>query len=102
MIPTRLADAACCIVADGPVSLGMEKYFASIPASDEERPKATHVLELNTDHPVFATLQAAQEAGDSDKVAQYATLLYNQARLAEGLEIEDSAAFNEAICALMK
>lgn len=99
---SRLTDVACCIVADGPVSLGMEKYFASIPSSDEERPKAKHVLEINTDHPVFATLQAAQEAGDTEKVAHYANLLYNQARLAEGLEIADSSAFNEAICALMK
>ena len=99
---TRLNDAACCIVADGPVSLGMEKYFATIPAAAGERPEAKHVLELNTEHPVFATLQAAQEAGDTEKIAQYANLLYNQARLAEGLEIADSAAFNEAICALMK
>ncbi len=99
---TRLSEGACCIVADGPVSLGMEKYFASLPASDEERPQAKHVLEINTEHPVFATLQAAQEAGDSEKVEQYANLLYNQARLAEGLEIVDSAAFNESICALMK
>lgn len=99
---TRLNDAACCIVADGPVSLGMEKYFATIPAAAGERPEAKHVLELNTEHPVFATLQAAQEAGDTEKIAQYANLLYNQARLAEGLEITDSAAFNEAICALMK
>lgn len=99
---SRLTDAACCIVADGPVSLGMEKYFASIPATDEERPQAKHVLEINTEHPVFATLQAAQEAGDTERVAQYANLLYNQARLAEGLEIADSSAFNEAICALMK
>ena len=98
----RLTDAACCIVADGPVSLGMEKYFATLPADDEERPHAKHALELNTEHPVFATLQAAQEAGDKDKLEQYANLLYNQARLAEGLEIVDSAAFNEAICSLMK
>ena len=60
------------------------------------------MLELNPNHPVFATLQAAQEAGETEKVAQYANLLYNQARLAEGLEIADSAAFNEAICELMK
>ena len=99
---SRLADAACCIVADGPVSLGMEKYFATIPAAAGERPEAKHVLELNPNHPVFATLQAAQEAGETEKVAQYANLLYNQARLAEGLEIADSAAFNEAICELMK
>ncbi len=81
---------------------GYEKYFATIPAAAGERPEAKHVLELNTEHPVFATLQAAQEAGDTEKIAQYANLLYNQARLAEGLEIADSAAFNEAIRALMK
>lgn len=100
---SRLADAAVCIVADGPVSLGMEKYFATLPPDvAKDQPKAKHVLEINTNHPVFKTLQEAQEAGDADKVAQYANLLYNQARLAEGLEIADMAGFNEAILALMK
>lgn len=98
----RMGDAACCIVADGPVSLGMEKYFATVPVSDAERPQATHVLELNAEHPVFASLQEAQAQGESEKVARYANLLYNQARLAEGLGIADPARFNDAICALMK
>ena len=35
-------------------------------------------------HPVFAVLKAAQEAGDTDKVKKYSSLLYAQAQLIEG------------------
>ena len=60
------------------------------------------VLELNINHPVFAVLKAAQEAGDTDKVKKYSSLLYAQAQLIEGLPVDDPAAYAEAVCSLMK
>ena len=60
------------------------------------------VLELNISHPVFAVLKAAQEAGDTDKVKKYSSLLYAQAQLIEGLPVDDPAAYAEAVCSLMK
>ena len=98
---TRLTDAACCITASGAVSLGMAKYFETLPNS-QDRPKPTLVLEINPKHEIFETLKAAQEAGDEDKVKDYAVILYNQARLAEGLRLESPAAYNEAVLKLMK
>lgn len=53
-------------------------------------------------HPVFAVLKAAQEAGDTDKVKKYSALLYAQAQLIEGLPVDDPAAYAEAVCSLMK
>ena len=60
------------------------------------------VLELNPTHPVFDTLKAVQAAGDTEKLAAYADILYNQARLIEGLPVEDAVAYTEAVCKLMK
>ena len=60
------------------------------------------VLEVNAQHPIFATLKAAQESGDADKVASYASLLYNQALLVEGMPLEDPVAFANEIAKLMK
>ena len=60
------------------------------------------VLELNVNHPVFAALKAAQEAGDTEKLNKYSALLYAQAQLIEGLPVDDSAAYAEAVCSLMK
>ena len=98
---TRLTDGAACITADGPVSLGMEKYFATLPES-EERPQAKHILELNPKHSVFPVLQAAMEAGDAEKVEKFATILYSQALMAEGLDIEDPEGYTKAVLSLMK
>ena len=64
--------------------------------------KSDKVLELNVNHPVFAVLKAAQEAGDTDKVKKYSALLYAQAQLIEGLPVDDPAAYAEAVCSLMK
>ena len=57
---------------------------------------------LGCAHPVFATLKAAQEAGDAEKVKTYASLLYNQALLVEGMPLEDPVAFANAVALLMK
>ena len=79
----------------------MEKVLDSMPNA-ENAPKAEKVLEINGEHPVFAALTKAFASGDTDKVKQYADLLYNQARLIEGLSVEDPVAFSNAVCALMQ
>ena len=103
-VSTRLAsaeDAPACITAEGPVSLEMEKILSQMPDGGEEI-KSQRVLEVNAQHPIFATLKAAQEAGDADKVASYASLLYNQALLVEGMPLEDPVAFANELAKLMK
>lgn len=99
-ISTRNSDAPAFITAEGPVSLEMERVLAGTP--DAQGFKSARVLEINAEHPVFATLSAAQSAGDTEKINQYAQLLYNQALLVEGMPIEDPLAFAQAISALMK
>ena len=46
-------------------------------------------------------LQAAYEQ-DQAKFDLYTDVLYNQARLIEGLDIEDPVAFTNNVCQLMK
>ena len=97
---SRLTDAPACISTEGDVSLEMERILSQGPEA-EWAPKAQRVLELNAKHPVFAKLQAAQAAGDSDKLALYASLLYDQALLVEGLPVDDAVEFAKNICSLM-
>ena len=101
-VSTRLAadGAPAVITSEGPLSLEMEKVLASGPEAGEA-PKAVRVLEVNAMHPVFEKLRAAQDAGDKDKVALYAGLLYNQALLVEGILPEDPVAFASQVCELM-
>jgi molecular chaperone HtpG len=98
-ISTRLKDHPVCLSADGPLSIEMEKVLSQQPGS--EGVKSDKVLELNANHPVFATLRAAQEAGDTEKVKNYSELLYAQAQLIEGLPVDDPVAYAQAVCALM-
>lgn len=99
-VSARLTDAPAAITSEGPVSLDMERVMAAGPDAGEA-PKAQRVLELNAKHPVFAKLQAAEKAGDKDKLALYAGLLYDQALLVEGILPDDPVAFAQQVCELM-
>lgn len=96
---TAADDAPSCVSAEGPVSLEMEKVLSAGPAPEDV--KSQRVLEVNAAHPVFAKLQAAQEAGDKEKLALYTSLLYDQALLTEGLPVADPVAFAQNVCKLM-
>lgn len=98
-ISKRLKTHPVCLSSEGMLSIEMEKVLASMPGQ-EGAPKAQRVLELNAAHPVFEKLTAMQQEG-SDKLAEYAKLLYDQALLIEGLPVEDPIAFSARICALM-
>ena len=101
-VSARLTDAPACITTEGPLSLEMEKVLARGPEADRgEMPKTQRVLELNAKHAVFDKLVAAHDAGDKDKLALYAGLLYDQALLVEGILPADPVAFAQSVCELM-
>ena len=102
VVSTRLTDAPAVLTTEGAVSLKMAQMFNAQATASEERPEIHVVLELNDKHPVFGVLKAAHAAGDDDKVKSYASILYDQAMLMEGLPIDDPIAFAQAVTALMK
>lgn len=95
----RLIDDAVVLVAQGEISIDMEKTFAHQPGSD--RPVAQKVLEINVKHPIYEKLLSLKEAGRSDEVEEMTRLLYDQARLIEGLGIDDAVAFAKRVQRLM-
>ena len=96
----RLKFHPVCISSDGGVSIEMEKVLSAMPGANGQKIQAKRVLELNASHPVFARLQKLF-AENPDAVKEYASLLYDQALLIEGLPIEDPVAFSNAVCKLM-
>ncbi len=94
------AAAAACITADGPMSLEMERILREEGKDDGYTSK--RVLELNPQHPVFEALRSAYEAGDTDKVALYAEVLYGSAVLVAGLPLDDPTAFAAKVAQLLK
>lgn len=94
-----LKSGACCLSADGPVSIEMEKYMRKMEGG--EQMKADRILELNADSAPFAALKKAVDAGDKELVSKYSKLLYAQALLLAGLPLENPAEYTELVCSLM-
>ncbi len=92
----RLKTHPVCLVSDEGLSLEMEKILSQMP---EGAPglKAKRILELNSDHPLISALSKIP----SDKVKDYAELLYSQALLIEGFTLEDPVKFSNQLAQLM-
>lgn len=97
-ISSRLKEDPVIIVSDEGVSLEMEKYLSQDP--NNRGIKASKILEINPEHPIFKVLQDAY-ANDKDTLNKYADVLYDQALLVQGLPIEDPAAYTRKITELM-
>ena len=89
-----------CMVADGTISLEMEKYF-NRRGREALGYKAQRVLELNADSDAYKALKEAI-IDDEEKAKLYTNLLYNQALIIAGLPLDDAAAFTADVCKLMK
>ncbi len=95
----RLKNHPVCLASDGELSIEMEKILNAMP--NAEGISADKVLEINIHHEVFESLKKAFSE-DRDKFNLYTSLLYNQARLIEGLPLEDPVEFTNQMVKIMK
>jgi molecular chaperone HtpG len=95
---TRLKSHPVCLTAGEGLSFEMEKYFNTV--QPDAHIKAERILELNVDHPVFASLEKAINE-DPDKAKKYASLLYNQALLIADMPLDDPSGYTDLVCELM-
>jgi len=94
----RLKSHPVCFASEGEISIEMEKILSTMPNS--EGVHADKVLELNQSHPIFGKLKSA-EKDDPERFTLYTELLYDQARLIEGLPLEDPVEFANRVAKLM-
>ncbi|MBR3759744.1 MAG: molecular chaperone HtpG [Ruminococcus sp.] len=99
VLSQRLKTHPVCLTSEGEISLEMEKVLNAMPT--DQKVYAQKVLEINPEHEIFGKLTAVKESGDNDKLAKYAKLLYDQALLIEGINIENPVEFSNLICELM-
>ena len=97
-VSNRLKSHPVCLVSDQGVSFEMEKVLNAMP--DGQDVKAGRILEINPNHDIFKAIQNVYQ-NHADKINDYASLLFDQALLIEGLSIEDPVAFSNKICELM-
>lgn len=96
----RLKSHPVCLSSEGELSMEMAKTLNAMPGTEGQKLQANTVLELNPEHAIYDTLMNLQ-ASDSEKLNDYALLLYDQALLIAGMPVEDPVAFSNRICALM-
>ena len=99
VLSQRLKTHPVCLTSEGEISLEMEKVLNAMPT--DQKVYAQKVLEINPEHEIFEKLTAVKESGDADKLGKYAKLLYDQALLIEGINIENPVEFSNLICELM-
>ena len=88
-VSNRLVDSAACLVVDDyDMSLHMQRLFA---AAGQAMPPSQPILEINPEHALLKRMEAA--SGDEARTADFATLLFEQAMLAEGGTLDDPASF---------
>ena len=94
----KLKNHPVCLTSEGDLSVEMEKVLNSLPNAGDVR--ARLVLEINESHPIADKLRALL-ASDPEKVKDYAKVLYAQARLIEGMPIDNPTEISSLICGWM-
>jgi molecular chaperone HtpG len=85
---TRLTDsAACLVVGDDDMGAQMRRILES---AGQEVPQSLPILEINPGHPLANMLDAES---DEDRFSDFANVLFDQALLAEGGQLEDPAGY---------
>lgn len=96
----RLKNHPVCLASEGELSIEMEKVLSAMPDNKGDM-HAEKILEINTNHEMFATLKNSFD-GDKEKLKKLTNVLYNQALLIEGLAIEDPVQYANDVCGLFQ
>lgn len=91
----NLKNHPVALTSEGELSIEMEKVFSKMPNANVPM-KAQKVLEINADHPVYRKLLDTL-SGDKKKFDDIVTVLYDQACLISGLEVDDVTALTDKI-----
>ncbi|MEO8070126.1 MAG: molecular chaperone HtpG [Acidobacteriota bacterium] len=92
----RLTDSPACLVADEHgLSTNLERILKT---AGQNVPGAKPILEINPDHPIVKRLR---NETDEKRLADWSNILFDQATLAEGGQLEDPAAFVKRLNGLM-
>lgn len=96
-VSTRLVDSpACLVVGEGELSPQMIQMLKQM---GQDVPESKPTLEINPDHPLIKKLEnSAQSDSDFDKLAQ---VIFDQALLADGGQLEDPAAYLKRVNELL-
>ena len=95
---SKLKNHPVCLTTEGEVSTSMEKVINSMPTG--EKIKASEVLEINSNHKIADKLKELYK-DNKEEFEKYTKVIYFEARLIEGLHIDNPTEMSNLMCDIM-
>ena len=96
---SKLVDSPVCLTTKDGLSLNMEHVLnEENPNKEGEKVKASKILEINPNHELFTKIK---DNGDDEYVKKVGKLLYQEALLLEGYEVENKSEFVKTLNELL-
>lgn len=94
----KLKNHPVCLSSEGAISIEMEKTLNSMP--NNQNIKAQTILEINANHLIAKKIKKLYEE-DKEALKDYTKILYAQARLIEGLPIDNPSEISNLVCSII-
>ncbi len=95
---SKLKKHPVCLTTEGEISTSMEKVINAMP--NDEKIKASEVLEININHKIASKLKELYK-DNIEEFEKYTKILYYEARLIEGLPIDNPTEMTSLMCDIM-
>ena len=95
---SKLKEHPVCLTTDGEISTSMEKVINAMPT--DERIKASEILEINVNHKIANKLKELYK-DNMEEFEKYTKVMYYEARLIEGLPIDNPTEMSNLMCDIM-
>ena len=94
----RLKKHPVCLTTEGDISVEMQKVLNALP--NDNKVNAKMILEINSEHPISNKLKDLYN-NEKEALEKYTKILYSQARLIEGLPIDNPTEISNLICEII-
>ena len=94
----RLKNHPVCLTTEGDISVEMQKVLNALP--NDQKVNAKMIMEINESHPIANKLKTLYTE-DKEELEKYTKILYSEARLIEGLPIENPTEISNLICDIL-
>lgn len=94
----KLKNHPICLTSDGEVTVEMQKVINAMPT--DEHINAKLVLEINESHDIAEKIKDLYE-NDKEALKKYTKILYNEARLIEGLPVQNPTELSNLVCEML-
>lgn len=94
----KLKNHPLCLTSEGNITVEMQKVINAMPT--DEHVDAKLVLEINENHPIAQKIKDLYQ-NDKDTLKKYTKILYDEARLIEGLPVNNPTELSSLVCEIL-